>query len=96
MIITEDIPSLKPRRPRWLISPPLLEFDFRASTRLFHTLQEVLDVADQLAAGQVFALRIDYEPVLLCRILARKGFTQWIEENSEDGMRIQFLRLASS
>lgn len=89
-------PAAQDRRPAWFSRKPDVELDLRApDTAGVPSLKAVISEAERVARGQMLAIRIGFEPALLCRILANRGFNHWAEPEANGDWRIYFLRRIS-
>ena len=81
------------RRPSGFGRPPDVELDCRASVNGGAlTLKTALEEARRFDAGQILAIRMEFTPALLCRVMANRGFKQWSESDGNGGLRIYFLK----
>lgn len=92
-------PLLAPqaRPPVGFDCPPVLELDcvtLRGDG--VPILKTIMEEALRLSAGQILAIQIDFMPILLCRIMANRGFDHWSEPTKNGKFRIHFLKEMSS
>ncbi|HEX4048430.1 MAG TPA: DUF2249 domain-containing protein [Elusimicrobiota bacterium] len=88
-----EAPSARTRRPALFARAPEVELDCRgAGTGASEALRGVMQEADRLHPGQILAIRTAFEPALLCRVLAGRGFQHWPEPAADGDWTIYFLR----
>lgn len=81
--------TLGARRPRWWHAQPDLPLDCRAvGPDKQPLIKAVLDAAELLTPGRTLSFRLDYEPILLYRVLDQKGFEHWSEPQNDGQWRI--------
>lgn len=96
MILSAEGPAVRSRRPACFLTSPQIRFDCRTSAGPPPSLKSLLDTADRLSPGHTLVLRTDFEPELLCRILANHGFNCWLEQEAAGGWRVFFLKVNRS
>lgn len=82
------------RRPSWFARTPDFELDCRAEGAGAPGLKAIIAEADRVSRGQMLAVRLGFEPALLCRMLGNRGFNHWAEPEGNGDWKIYFLRKA--
>ena len=80
------------RRPSAFARSPDFELDCRTPDCAgVPALKMIMEEARRLGSGQILALRTEFMPTLLCRIMASRGFKHW-SESSENGQWTSYFR----
>jgi hypothetical protein len=82
------------RRPGWWREKPDVSIGGPAAEREKHdVIQAVMASAERLIPGKTLSFELDYEPELLFRMLAQRGFDHWTEPIEDGRLRLDIAAL---
>ncbi|PZA06225.1 MULTISPECIES: DUF2249 domain-containing protein [unclassified Meiothermus] len=80
--------------PDWLAAPVGFHLDVRPILAAGgEPFGAIMAAAREVAPGQRLCLEVPFEPLPLYRVMERKGFEAWCEQEGPEHYRVHFLRL---